>query len=41
LQVYVTDAARDMKKMEPVSVDEGAARVMLDTQSFTTLVSDP
>jgi hypothetical protein len=41
LQVYVTDAARDMKKMEPVSVDEGAARVMLDTQSFTTLISDP
>jgi hypothetical protein len=41
LQVYVTDAARGMKEMEPVSVTDGTAHLMLDSESFTTLKNFP
>jgi hypothetical protein len=41
LQVFVTDAARGMKEMEPVPVTDGTARLTLDSESFTTLKSLP
>ncbi|MGD0462043.1 MAG: hypothetical protein ABSB74_06110 [Tepidisphaeraceae bacterium] len=41
MQVYVTDAARGMKEMEPLPVSGGTAHVTLDTQSFTTLINLP
>jgi hypothetical protein len=41
LRVVVTDGGRGMKEMGVVPVGGGAAQVSLDSESFTTLVSDP
>ena len=41
LQGYVTDARRGMKKLQPVAVSAGTARITLDSQSFTTLFNAP
>ncbi|MGD0138008.1 MAG: hypothetical protein ABSD28_03975 [Tepidisphaeraceae bacterium] len=41
LRAYVTDAWRAMKEMQPVDVSDGAARLTLDCQSFTTLMGGP
>jgi O-glycosyl hydrolase len=38
MRVYVTDATRGMKEMPPIAVSGGAAQIVLDTQSFTTLL---
>jgi hypothetical protein len=39
LRVYVTDARRGMKEMDPIVVAGGTARLVLDAMSYTTLIS--
>lgn len=40
LRVYVTDVSRAIKEMQPIDVADGAARITLDSLSFTTLVGE-